>query len=195
MQVALHEQRIRRLLKHHKSYKSVEVRVGDVVCFYKEKNENMKSKTRPRWYGPAVVLDIEHGAAAIKFQGRLFMKPLNFLKVYDPKEKESPAPAAGPLAVNQEELNELIDDPMAVGSVTDLQKEEDPLDEIPEGEVTKFYQPAKKPGRNFKELVNLDTVPDKDLVNLSYAESTKMAKEMGLKFFPRLPKNIVDIKP
>ena len=41
MQVALNEQRIRRLLKHHNKYKQVDLRVGDVVCFYKEKNENL----------------------------------------------------------------------------------------------------------------------------------------------------------
>ena len=60
--------KLRRILLFNNSFDSADVRVGDVVLFYKAPSR----KSSPRWRGPATVLLLGDSGATLSFHGQTF---------------------------------------------------------------------------------------------------------------------------
>ena len=55
--------KLRRILAHNQTFNSSDVKVGDMVIFYKAQNR----KSSPRWRGPAKVLELDETGATVNF--------------------------------------------------------------------------------------------------------------------------------
>ena len=60
--------KLRRLLAYNKTFNCADIKVGDLVLFYKAPHR----KSRPRWRGPALLLDIDETGATVKYQTQSF---------------------------------------------------------------------------------------------------------------------------